>query len=73
MAPTWAKKDLKRLQAALRVLREEDADWFNEIAADHSAAIVALFLEPRHAIQQRSAAELSDDVHDAVAELMEDQ
>jgi len=70
MAPRWAKRDVKRLQAAMRVLREEDPHAFELIVEQHCATVAKLFLEPRHAIQQRSAQALWDDVEQEIEELI---
>jgi hypothetical protein len=68
MAPRWAKADLKKLKAALRVLREEDAAEYDAIVSWHCGTIAKLLLEPRHAIQQRSAELLEDEVEQAIEE-----
>lgn len=72
MAPPWAKKKLKRLQAAMRVLREEDPYAFGEIAEDYGHVLAALFLEPNHAIQRRSADDLLDVVEGEVSSIIEE-
>lgn len=68
MAPRWAKADLKKLKAAMRVLREEDGAEYDAIVSHYAGTIANLFLEPRHAIQQRSAELLADEVKDAIEE-----
>jgi len=62
MAPKWAKREVKDLQAALRVLREEDRAAFDDVVEEHAGVVAALLLEPRHAIQQRSAQAFYDEV-----------
>jgi hypothetical protein len=71
MAPKWAKKDLDRLRSSMRVLREEDRELYDEVIDQHAGTIAALFLEPRHAIQQRSAQQLARDVKNYVAEALD--
>lgn len=70
MAPKAAKRDLQQLKAAMRVLREEDGETYGEVVEEHCGTIAALLLEPRHAIQQRSAKKLHDAVTDEVRRAM---
>jgi hypothetical protein len=72
MAPKWAKQDLAGLKAALRVLREDDRTSFDEVIEEYAGVVAALLLEPRHAIQQRSAQAFYDEVEERVAAVWED-
>jgi len=57
----------------MRVLREEDPEVFDEIAEDYGHVLAALFLEPNHAIQQRSAGDLLAVVEGEVADIIEEE
>jgi hypothetical protein len=71
MPPKGVKKQVKALQRSLRVLREEDQEMFMEICEDYAVTFASLFLEPNHAIQQRAAAELHEDVDSQISELLQ--
>lgn len=71
MAKPWGKREVKRLRAALRVLREDAPDLYEDLCDAYAITICDLFMEPTHAIKSYDAASLMEEAESMIAEFVE--